>query len=167
MNKQLAFYKDVSELFTQEEIEKIVADDAKWYGHYAETVWLTPYHDLKRKSRMTHIPSITSVLSDIPPSRTNEFTSKTEDYALKSVQAKQMLDFFHECLESLPGELRLLIQKKHLERRSDGRFYADAIVYDLLGLSRASYYRMKKQALFELGELLFLYELEKRNERSG
>lgn len=165
MEKQLAFYKDVGRLFTQEELEKIVADEIKWYGNYAEKVWLEAYHDLKRKARLTHIPSITSTFSDTPPSITNEFKSKTEDYALKSVNAQHMLDFFHDRLDVLPFELRQLIEKKYLERRTDGGVYEDAIIYDELGLSRASYYRMKKRALGELGELLFAYELQRRKDK--
>ena len=155
MSKQLAFYDDIQQVFDQEELEEILLDKSGFYRAYAEEYWLSQYHQLKRKSRTTHVPSITSVLSDSPPSQTNQNNSKTEDYALKSVDAGEKLDIFNESLETLPKEFQELVSKKYLQRRSDGKLYEDSYVYDTLNLSRTQFYRMKKQALFELGELLY------------
>lgn len=155
MVKQLAFYDDIQQIFDQEELEDFLLDKSEFYKIYAEEYWLSQYHELKRKSLTTHVPSITSFLSDSPSSPTNQNNSKTEDYALKSVDAGEKLDIFDKCLERLPEEFQELIRKKYLQRRSDGKLYEDAYVYDTLSLSRTQYYRVKKQALFEFGEMLY------------
>ena len=166
-NSQLAFYNDIMGIFDSEEVEYLSLCENDFFRAYAEEYWLEQYHDLKMKSMVTHIPSITSVISDTPPSQTHEFKSKTEDSAMKSVTAQEKLDMLHECIELLPLELKELIKRKYLKRRSDGKFYEDAYIYDTLGLSRTQYYRMKKKALIELGQRLYNAHYNYHSERNG
>lgn len=95
----------------------------------------------------THIPSITSFISDMPSSRTNAFKSTTEDCAFESIDAEEKLRLLHESIDKLPYEFRELIQEKYFQRRSDGKLYEDLYIYDALGLSRSQYYRIKKKSL--------------------
>lgn len=169
MKEQLGFYKDVRELFTESELEEFLADDRKFYRKYAEKQWLNNYHRLQNIAKATHIPSITSVLSDMPMSSTRDNKSDTEIYALKSVESQERLDFLHNCIDNLPHEWQAIIDFKFLTRNRAGQKYNNNYIADELGLSHATFYRLQQQALYELGLCLYQYELlshEKDNDKS-
>lgn len=155
-HEQLAFYNDIMSLFSKEELEGFLLNQNEFFRSYAEEYWLLKYHKLKKKSMTTHVPSITSFISDMPSSfGTNAFNSTTEDCAFESIDAEEKLQILYNCINKLPYEFRELIQEKYFQRRSDGKLYEDSYIYDTLGLSRSQYYRMKKRALTELGEILY------------
>lgn len=158
MGKQLGFYGNVSKIFTEEELQKILADEEKFYQNYAKKEWLKNYHDFKKLANATQLPSITSVLSDMPTSGSNN-RSKTEEYALKSVEAQERIDFLHDCLEKLPEDLREIIRKRFLMRNSAGRPYNNNYIADTIGISPAQFYRDQNKALYELGICLYQYEI--------
>lgn len=155
MELSSAFFKNSERLLNKDEIESVLLEDSTFFIEYVETMWLNRYFKVKALSTTTSIPSITSTISDIPSSGLNLNNSKTEKYALKSSVANDWILFFHEKLNLLPSELKKLIQLKYLNRSSDGRFYDDGFVYNKMNISRAQYYRMKKDALEELGRLLY------------
>lgn len=159
MHNQLSFYGDVSQLFTEEQIEEFLADDEKFYKDYAKKNWLNKYHELKKLASATQIPSITSVLSDMPSIGGNNNKSKTEEYALKSIEAQERVDFLHECLEEIPQEYKEVIEKRFLVRNSAGKSYNNDYLADIMGVSRSLFYKMQNKALYELGICLFQYEI--------
>lgn len=153
--KDFSFFRKFEKVFGRDEIiEHIQADDEFFY-EYALESWLKRYFEMWAKSRETHISSITSVLSDTPPSHTNAFKSKTEDGALRSVLAEEWIDYLHEKLDLLPHDYQEIIQEKYLKRGRGGRLPSDIYVFTQLGLSKTLYYRMRKDALAELGRLLY------------
>lgn len=159
MKHNISLFTRAEQLFTREELEETLATDSTFFVEYVETVWLDRYFKTLALSNTTTIPSINSVISDTPSSPSNEFNSKTENYALKSVLANEWVNHFHEKLNVLPDEFRDIVTEKYLKRSSDGRLPDDITVYEKLNLSRASYYRKKKEALEELGRLLYAYEM--------
>lgn len=154
-----SFFSKTERLFTKEQLEETLATDSGFFKEYVETIWLDRYFKTMALSNTTAIPSINSVISDTPSSPSNEFNSKTENYALKSILANEWINYFHEKLNILPDEFREIITEKYLSRSEDGRLPDDITVYEKLNLSRASYYRKKKEALEELGRLLYAYEM--------
>jgi len=166
-SKQLGFFADVTKLFTEEEIESHLADQEKFYRKYAIEEWLQHYHYLKRLSSVTQLPKITSVLSDAPKGDMSENRSMTEEYALKSVEAQDRLDYLHECVDRLPNELSEIIKKKFLERNEAGKKFNNNYIADVLGLSQATFYRLQNQALSELGEFLYQYHFTNDDGEDG
>lgn len=159
---QLAFdfySKTVGEILTKEELDIILKDEQAFFINYAEKYWLQRYFKMKAMVNRTYIlPSITSVISDMPRGSNNQFSSKTELYGMRSVQVAEWLDHFHQSLDALPANFKKLIELKYLKRRSDGEPYEDEVIYPELNVSRGKYYQMKKAALEELGRALFGYE---------
>ena len=168
-NEQLAFYVDpyidsVEHIFSVEELEEILVNEQKFFVEVAET-WLRRYHKMKFTANTTHVPSITSTWSNVPPSFTGTTNSKVEAYALKRITAQEWMDTFHEALECMDEEYQDIITAKYLKSR---RPKNDDYVYDTIGMSRATYYRIKKQALEDLGRILHadMYEAYK-NAKEG
>lgn len=157
--KQLGFYKDTSNLFTEEELQLYLANDEKFYKKHAEKEWLDPYHSLKMLAEATQLPSLTSFISDTPRG-SNGNRSETEEYALKSVVAQERLDFLHDAINRLPNELSEIIKKKFLTRNQIGKRYSNTYIADVLGLSHATFYRLQNQALSELGAMLYQYNFK-------
>lgn len=149
------FFEKFEELFDAEELEEFLTRSTEFFVEYVQEKWLNQYFKMKTLSSASPIPNITSTISDTPPSNTNEFNSKTESYALKSVVAHEWLKHFHEKLNMLPEDFKDIIEMKYLTRREDGRAHSDLHVYSELSMSRAFYYELKKEALEELGRLLY------------
>ncbi|NUJ32967.1 hypothetical protein HUS65_21275, partial [Pseudoalteromonas sp. 2103] len=150
----VGFFTNSEKLFSKDELEQVLQEDSSFFIEYVETKWLHRYFKMKAMANETAIPSITSTISDTP-NRNNQFSSKTESYALKSIIANEWINLFHEKLDLLPEEFKKLIELKYLNRREDGKYHGDYFVYTQLNVSRAKYYRMKKEALEELGRLLY------------
>lgn len=149
------FFSNSEKIFGKEELEEVLSEDSSFFIEYVESVWLERYFKMRAMASKTTLPSITSKISDTPPSFTNEFKSDTESYALKSIYASEWLEHFHEKLDTLPEDFKNLIKYKYLQRREDGRKHSDYHVYTKLAVSRTKYYQMKKEALEELGRLLY------------
>lgn len=159
---QLAFnlYNEkLNKILTVEEVERLFKDEQQFFIDYVEKYWLNRYFRMKTMSKKTHVPSITATISDTPPTNTNEFRSKTENYALKSVEAAEWIETLETEVNNLPRDYSKLIQLKYLQRRGDGQTYEDEVIYPRLNVSRAKYYKMKKEALEELGRALIGHEL--------
>ena len=159
-NSQLSFLLDspyidtVEHLFDEKELEEISLNEQKFFINYAEKIWLENYQVMKKASMTTQIPSITSSWSGSPTSPTGMNESKTEKAALRKVSAEEWIRTFHTALEKLPEGFQELIELKYLIRGKFGNLYNDDYVFDTLGLSRASYYRLKPKVLEELGRSL-------------
>lgn len=159
-NNQLAFLLDnpyidtVEHLFDEQELQQITLNEQKFYINYAESYWLEKYQVMESAAKALHIPSITSSWSDSPSSPTGMNESKTEKAALRKVTAEEWINIFHAVLDDLPEEYQELIMLRYLKRGKFGSRYSDDYVYDSLGLSRATYYRLKPKVLEALGRAL-------------
>lgn len=115
---------------------------------------ISKYFEMSLRAHSKSLPSLTSRISDIPSSRSNEFFSKTEAAAIERVSAGEWLRIFHVNLDGLPAAHKQIIEQKYLQRAPDGRYRSDLIVYQELNVGRTTYYRMKKEALYWLGVTL-------------
>ncbi|WP_107942641.1 ArpU family phage packaging/lysis transcriptional regulator [Metasolibacillus fluoroglycofenilyticus] len=112
---------------------------------------IAKYFEMSLRANSKSLPSLTSRISDLPGTQSNEFFSKTEAAAMKRVSAAEWLRVFHENLDGLPTAHKEIIEEKYLQRASDGRYRSDLVVYQELNLGRTIYYQMKKEALYWLG----------------
>lgn len=112
---------------------------------------VSKYFEMTLQAKARQLPSMTSRLSDMPSHTSGGFHSSTESTALKKVAAAEWLDTFNKSLDYLPQLHKTLIVNKYLTRSSDGQFRYDDRVYENMHLSRSSYYRLKKEALYWLG----------------
>jgi len=148
------FAAEIEGVFTKEEIESFLKDEQQFYIEYAEANWLDRYFKVKAMSQRTHVPSITSVISDAPGG-SNLNHSKTEQFALKSIQASEWLDTLFYAVESLESAEQKLIELKYMSKRNDGSRYCDEVIYPQLFIGRTRYYELKKEALEMLGRNLY------------
>lgn len=47
--EQLAFYNDIMNLFSKEELESFLLNQNEFFAAYAEDYWLLKYHKLKKR----------------------------------------------------------------------------------------------------------------------
>ncbi len=47
--EQLAFYNDIMNLFSKEELESFLLNQNEFFAAYAEDYWLLKYHKLKKE----------------------------------------------------------------------------------------------------------------------
>src|SRR5699024_10220189 len=132
VNRFMQFSTDVENMFTQEEIEEILKDEQNFYIEHAEKNWLNRYFKIKAMANETIVPSIISSISDMPHGSSNFKKSKTEMYALKTIQASEWLDILHLIIDSLSPIEQELIELKYLRRRNDGSRYSDEVIYPQL-----------------------------------
>jgi len=150
----MAFATEMEGIFTKEEIESFLKNEQQFYMEYAEENWLDRYFKMRAMSQNTHVPSVISVISDTPGG-SNSNHSKTEQYALKSIQAREWLDALHEAIKALTPIEQKLIELKYMKKRNDGSRYADDVIYPQLFIGRTRYYELKKEALEMLGRQLY------------
>ncbi len=167
-NNQLSFYVNPTgeanpdSLLSLKEVKQVLADERKFFEQEAE-FHIKRYHNVKRLSSDSQIPSITSSWSDVAPSFTGGNHSQVENYAIKNVLAEEWLNTFHVALDLIDPMHQQLIQEKYLKS-----IYPriDDIVYQELCYSRATYYRIKRNALEEFGRTLFgLFNKNKKKQR--
>ncbi|QKY71324.1 MULTISPECIES: ArpU family phage packaging/lysis transcriptional regulator [Lentibacillus] len=151
----MQFSTDVENIFTQEEIEDILKDEQNFYIEHAEKNWLNRYFKVKAMANETKVPSIVSSISDMPHGSSNFKKSKTEMYALKTIQASEWLEILHSTIRSLNPIEQELIELKYLHRRHDGSRYSDEVIYPQLFVGKTRYYEIKKEALEILGRHLY------------
>ncbi|RST57398.1 hypothetical protein D5F11_023095 [Siminovitchia terrae] len=118
----------------KEKAKKKFKDEKDMFIQYALKEWIEKYYEMKLKANR----------SDSPFGETD----KPNDEA---VQARQWLDFFHSKLNELPELQREIIKKKYLQIEVSGNYPLDDFVYAELHLTRAFYYRRKKEGLYWLG----------------
>jgi len=140
--------------YTKEELKEILKDEQQFYMEYAEEHWLNRFFKIKAMSQRTQVPSITSVIMDAPGG-TNANHSKTEQYALKSVEACEWLETLYDAMEALNPAEKKLVKLKYMQKRNDGSRYCDEVIYPQLFIGRTRYYELKKDALEMLGRNLY------------
>lgn len=145
---------EIEGYFTKEELKEILKDEQQFYMEYAEENWLNRFFKIKAMSQKTQVPSITSVISEAPGG-SNSNHSKTEQYALKSIEACEWLSTLYDAMEALTPVEQELIKLKYMNKRNDGSKYSDDVIYPELYIGRTRYYALKKDALEMLGRNLY------------
>src|SRR5699024_4976381 len=102
----------------------------------------------------TQVPSITSVITDMPGG-TNSNHSKTEQYALKSVEACEWLETLYDAMDALNPYEKKLVKLKYMQKRNDRYRYSHKDIYQHLYIDQTRYYELKKDALEMLGRNLY------------
>src|SRR5699024_8980194 len=118
VNRFMQFSTDVENIFTQEEIEDILKDEQNFYIEHAENNWLNRYFKVKAMANETQVPSIVSSISDMPHGSSNFKKSKTEMYAIRTIQASEWLEILHSTIHSLNPIEQKLIKLKYLRKRN-------------------------------------------------
>jgi len=145
---------EIEGYYTKEELKEILKDEQQFYMEYAEENWLNRFFKIKAMSQRTQVPSITSVITDAPGG-SNANHSKTEQYALKSVEACEWLETLYDAMEALNPAEKKLVKLKYMQKRNDGSRYCDEVIYPQLYIGRTRYYELKKDALEMLGRNLY------------
>ncbi|MBX9988638.1 ArpU family phage packaging/lysis transcriptional regulator [Priestia aryabhattai] len=137
---QTSLLRDVDGKETKVNVEKTFAD----YRMYMMTV----PEDI--------MPKVTPSYSLVPPSNTNAFHSSTEDTAIKRVDYEIKRDNFMQRVQRAVNRLskreRELIIKTYMT-------YEDVYAFDIyneMGISEATYYRIREQAFYKLAFALRL-----------
>jgi ArpU family phage transcriptional regulator len=137
---QTSLLRDVDGKETKVNVEKAFAD----YRMYMMTV----PEDI--------MPKVTPSYSLVPPSNTNAFHSSTEDTAIKRVDYEIKRDNFMQRVQRAVNRLskreRELIIKTYMT-------YEDVYAFDVyneMGISEATYYRIREQAFYKLAFALQL-----------
>src|SRR5699024_9950538 len=100
---------EIEGYYTKEEIKEILKDEQQFYIEYAEENWLNRFFNIKAMSHKTQVPSITSVITDMPGG-TNSHHSKTEQYALKSVEACEWYATLYDYMDALKPSVKKLVK---------------------------------------------------------
>lgn len=144
---QTSLLRDVDGKETKVNVEKAFAD----YRMYMMTV----PEDI--------MPKVTPSYSLVPPSNTNAFHSSTEDTAIKRVDYEIKRDNFMQRVQKSVNRLskreRELIIKTYMT-------YEDVYAFDVyneMGVSEATYYRIREQAFYKLAFALQV-QVYKENE---
>ncbi|MEH7072134.1 ArpU family phage packaging/lysis transcriptional regulator [Priestia megaterium] len=137
---QTSLLRDVDGKETKVNVEKAFAD----YRMYMMTV----PEDI--------MPKVTPSYSLVPPSNTNAFHSSTEDTAIKRVDYEIKRDNFMQRVQRAVNRLskreRELIIKTYMT-------YEDVYAFDVyneMGISEATYYRIREQAFYKFAFALQL-----------
>ncbi|WP_234447154.1 ArpU family phage packaging/lysis transcriptional regulator [Virgibacillus salexigens] len=155
MKNEMQLSSSVEKMFTQKEIEEILKDEQRFYIEHAEKNWLNRYFKIKAIANETKVPSIVSSISDMPHGSSNFKKSKTEMYAIKTIQASEWLEILGSTIQLLSPIEQELIELKYLRRRNDGARYSDESIYPQLYIGKTRYYEIKKEALEILGRHLY------------
>ncbi|MCY8011270.1 ArpU family transcriptional regulator [Bacillus haynesii] len=96
------------------------------------------------------LPKVTAGFNLVPPSNTNAFHSSTEDTAIRRIEMEQKRNVFlakiQKAVNRLPVNERQIIIMRYMSQ--DHRF--DYEVYNEIGLSPRTYFRIKSRAFYNL-----------------
>lgn len=151
VGKQLSFLRDTDGEKTKEQVEKHFSE----YRMYL----LTAPDEL--------MPKITQTFSIEPPSKNNSFYSTTESIAIERVAYEQKRNAFiertHRAVNRLSARERELITKRYMTIED----VYDYDVYNDMGISESTYYRIREKAFYKLAFSLQLvvYKEWETNER--
>ncbi|WLR41679.1 ArpU family phage packaging/lysis transcriptional regulator [Bacillus carboniphilus] len=99
-------------------------------------------------------PKITASYSLLPPTKTNQFYSSTEDIAIKNIdfmrRKQKLIENVQKAINRLDEFERAIVVKRYLS----GDDVYDYEVYNELGLSERKYYRMKAKMFYKLALIL-------------
>lgn len=122
------------------------------------------YHIYLLQESLDRLPKITASYSIQPPSFGNEFHSSTEDAAVSNVDyVKERTDYMQRIIRAvnrLSYQERSIIIKRYM---ADDQVF-DYEVYNEVGMSERSYYRVKSRAFYKLAFLLKIEVLEERSD---
>src|SRR5699024_675879 len=130
---------EIKGYYTKEELKVILKDEQQFYMEYTEENWLNRLFKIKAMSHKTQVPSITSVITDMPGG-TNSNHRKTKQYALKSVEACEWLERIYDAMEALNPSEKKLVKSKYIQKRNDVSRYSDEVIYPQLYIGRTRYY---------------------------
>lgn len=99
-------------------------------------------------------PKITASFSLAPAAHTNEFSSSTEDAAIKwmdlTEKRRAYIDKIWKAINRLSYHERIIIIKRYLKHEE----IFDYEIYNELGYSESKYYKLKSDAFYKLAFLL-------------
>lgn len=102
------------------------------------------------------MPQITATYSLIPPSTNKEYKSSTEAAAIRKVDLERARERFirkvEKAVNRLPQNEREIIVSRYMQREES----FDYEVYNNIGLSERTYYRLKARAFYNLAFILGL-----------
>ena len=146
--KQLSFLRDVDGEKTKEAVEAALEK----YRMYMLTV------------PDEYLPRVTQTYSLVPPSQTNAFHSSTEDVAIRKADFERERDEYMEKVRRAVNRLtkleRELIVKRYLTLEEP----YDYDVYNEMGISESTFYRVREKAFYKLAFALRIevYKPERR-----
>lgn len=137
MGNQLSFHlRKIDNVKTKEAVEKELSK----YQFYLAT---TPEEFL---------PKVTSTYSLVPPTYTNQFHSSTEDVVMKRIdfeqEKKQYFMKIQRAVNRLTARQRMVIVKSYMEEDSIEIYNYE--VFNTIGISERTYYRIKEKAFYNL-----------------
>ncbi|MDX8359812.1 ArpU family phage packaging/lysis transcriptional regulator [Cytobacillus sp. IB215316] len=95
-------------------------------------------------------PKVTQSFSFVPSSPTNEFRSFTEDAAISKVdyeiEQERYIQKVQRAVNRLSYQERAIIIKRYMNEED----VCDYEIYNDIGMSERSYYRIKKRAFYKL-----------------
>lgn len=112
------------------------------------------------------LPKITQTFSIIPPTNTNGFHSSTEEAAIQNVDNKIERQRFLIRVQKAVNRLNRREREIIIKRYMDPEEHFDYQVYNDLGLSERSYYRVKARAFYNLAFSLGVEVYEQTEEVS-
>jgi ArpU family phage transcriptional regulator len=134
VGKQLSLLRDTDGEKTKERVEEHFSE----YRMYL----LTAPDDL--------MPKITQTFSIQPPSKSNAFHSTTESVAIERAEYEMERDDFiertHRAVNRLSSRERELITKSYMTLED----VYDYDVYNEMGVSETTYYRIREKAFYKL-----------------
>lgn len=99
-------------------------------------------------------PKVTQTFSVLPPSTNKEFVSSTEQMAItkvdKEAARRKLINEMQRAVNRLPFRERALIVLRYMQQEEK----YDYEVYNEIGLSERSYYRVKARAFYNLAFIL-------------
>ncbi|MGM7683528.1 ArpU family phage packaging/lysis transcriptional regulator [Cytobacillus sp. Hm23] len=97
-----------------------------------------------------YLPKVTASYSLVPPSQTNEFHSSTEDAAISKVdfeiEKDEHITKVQRAVNRLSYQERAVIIKSCMTEED----VCDYVVFNEIGLSERTFYRIKKRAYYKL-----------------
>lgn len=101
---------------------------------------------MKQSIVLDDYPSCTPVYEERVGQVYSEFHSSTEKYALRKTEKQLQVQRIDNALQVLSEKERKLIEARYFDPNEP----VDGWIYDQLGWSQASYYRVKRQAIYKL-----------------
>lgn len=134
MGKQLSFLRDTDGEKTKEAVEA----ELERY----RICMLTVPDEL--------MPKVTQTYSIVPPSNTNAFHSTTESIAIERADSNRERDEFMERIRKAVNRLSMRERELIFKRYMTIEDVYDYDVYNEMGFSETTYYRVREKAFYKL-----------------
>ncbi|WP_044737266.1 ArpU family phage packaging/lysis transcriptional regulator [Geobacillus kaustophilus] len=96
------------------------------------------------------LPKVTQTYSLVPPSQTNAFHSSTEDAAIKKVDFERERDEYMERIRRAVNRLNKMERELIIKRYMCLEEPRDYDVYNEMGISESTFYRIREKAFYKL-----------------